>query len=197
MNSSEESMGHGKLFVLSAPSGAGKSTIIARIRPIFPDMLYSISCTTRTPRGGETDGVDYYFVTRQQFERMVEHGEFLEWKVVHGNLYGTPAGPVTEALSQGQHMILDIDVQGAQEVFVRIPGAVGVFINAPSLDVLERRLRARGTDSEGSIRTRLRNAVKEIEMARAFKYHIVNDELEKAVSSMAEIIRDESQFASE
>lgn len=196
MNSSEESMGNGKLFVLSAPSGAGKSTIISRIRPIFPDMLYSISCTTRKPREGENDGVDYYFITRQKFKRMVEQGEFLEWKEVHGNLYGTPAGPVVAGLSHGQHMILDIDVQGAQEVFNRIPDAVGVFINAPSMEVLERRLRSRGTDSEDSIRTRLLNAAKEMAMSGLFKYHIVNDELEKAVSSMVEIIRQESRLAS-
>lgn len=190
-------MTHGKLFVLSAPSGAGKSTIISRIRPMFPHMLYSISCTTRTPRHREIDGEDYYFITREAFEGMVERDEFLEWKEVHGNLYGTPAGPVTAALSRGRLMILDIDVQGAQEVFRKIPDAVGIFISAPSTEALERRLYERGTDSEDSIRVRLFNASKEMEMAGLFRYQIVNDELENAVSQMASIIRAESCSASE
>jgi guanylate kinase len=185
-------MATGKLFVISAPSGAGKSTLISRIRPLFPDMLYSISCTTRMPRRGETDGVDYYFISREKFEGMVEQDDFLEWKEVHGNLYGTPAGPVKDALSQGRRMILDIDVQGAEEVFSKLSDAVGIFISAVSMEILERRLRKRGTDSEESIRTRLLNAAREMEMVGMFRYHVVNDDLEQAVSKLGDIIRTES-----
>jgi guanylate kinase len=182
----------GKLFVISAPSGAGKSTLISKIRPMFPNMLYSISCTTRIPRRGETDAVDYYFISREKFEDMVGQDDFLEWKEVHGNLYGTPAGPVRQAISQGRRMILDIDVQGAQEVFAKIPDAAGIFISAVNLEVLERRLRMRGTDSEESIRTRLLNAEEEMKMVGMFKYHVVNDDLGKAVSELADIIRKEA-----
>jgi guanylate kinase len=188
-------MATGKLFVISAPSGAGKSTLISRIRPIFPDMLYSISCTTRMPRQGESDGVDYHFISRENFERMIEQQDFLEWKEVHGNLYGTPARPVKEALSQGGRMILDIDVQGAKEVFGNVPDAVGIFISTVNMKVLERRLRMRETDSEESIRTRLLNAAKEMEMVGMFTYHVVNDDLEKAVSELADVIRRETGAA--
>jgi len=185
-------MRQGRLFVVSAPSGAGKSTLIDRIRQLFPEMAYSISCTTRQSRGAEKDGIHYYFLTRERFEAMIRNGEFLEFKEVHGNLYGTPAKPVIEVLKQGQAMILDIDVMGAQEVFKRIPAAVGIFVNAPSLDELEKRLRARGTDSEESIRTRMDNAVREIEVGSTFQYQIVNDDLQKAVEELASIIRKES-----
>lgn len=185
-------MKQGRLFVISAPSGAGKSTLIDRIRPLFPDMVYSISCTTRQPRGEEKDGIHYHFIARDRFEAMIRNRDFLEFKEVHGQLYGTPAKPVKEVLEQGGTMILDIDVMGAQEVFKRIPKAVGVFVNAPSLEELEKRLRARGTDSEESIRTRMNNAVREIEVGSAFQYQIVNDDLEKAVEELVSIIRKES-----
>ena len=118
-------MGKGTLFVISAPSGAGKSTLMARIQRIFPHMRYSISCTSRPPRKGETEGVDYYFVSPDKFRMMIQRGEFLEWKEVHGNLYGTPAAPVSKALASSRRMILDIDVEGAKEVFKKIPGQLG------------------------------------------------------------------------
>jgi len=179
----------GLLFVISAPSGAGKSTLIAGVRSVFPDMVYSISCTTRQPREGEVDGVDYYFLSEQEFEEMVKTGQFLEWKMVHGNLYGTPISPVKKAISESKKMILDIDVQGAKEVFTKIPEAVGIFITAPSLEILEQRLRARGTDSEETIRTRLANATREMEMAKMFRYLIINDNLEKALAELVFIIK--------
>jgi guanylate kinase len=184
----------GKLFVISAPSGAGKSTLISRIRPEFPNMLYSISCTTRMPRQGESNGVDYHFISRDQFRSMIDRDDFLEWKEVHGNLYGTPAGPVREAVSRGRRIILDIDVQGAKEVFAKVHNAVGIFISAVSMKVLEHRLRMRGTDSEESIRTRLLNAETEMKMAGMFTYHVVNDELERAVQELTDIIRKESSL---
>lgn len=185
-------MKQGRLFVISAPSGAGKSTLIERIRPLFPEMVYSISCTTRQPRGKEKDGVHYYFLTRRRFEEMIAHDDFLEFKEVHGNLYGTPAKPVKEAIELGGAMILDIDVMGAQEVFKRVPNAVSIFVNAPSSEELEKRLRARGTDSEESIHTRMNNAVREIEWGGTFQYQVVNDDLDRAVEELASIIRKES-----
>jgi guanylate kinase len=186
-------MGKGTLFVISAPSGAGKSTLIAEIRRIFPQIRYSISCTSRPPRKGEREGVDYYFVSADEFRTMIERDEFLEWKEVHGNLYGTPAALISEAIASAQHMILDIDVEGAKEVFKKVPSAVGIFISVPSMAVLQRRLVLRGTDTEESVRTRMANAVREMEQAEMFKYQIINDDLEKAVGELADIIRKESE----
>ncbi len=188
-------MGKGTLFVISAPSGAGKTTLIARIRQMFPSIRYSISCTSRPPRKGETEGVHYYFVSHDKFLMMVKSEEFLEWKEVHGNLYGTPTAPVNEALASAGHMILDIDVEGAKEVFKKVPSAVGIFINAPSMAVLEQRLRLRGSDSEGSIETRMVNAAREMEQAGIFKYEIINDDLEGAVQELAGIIGRESGYS--
>ena len=182
----------GLLFIVSAPSGAGKSTLLKRVRSMFPDMLYSVSCTTRKPRPGETHGVHYFFVDDDQFTRMVREDEFLEWKEVHGNRYGTPAEPVLECLARGGRMILDIDVEGAREVFKKIPDAVGVFVMAPDMETLEQRLRSRGTDSEESLRIRLGNAAKEMESASLFQYRIVNDTLESAVQELSSIITRES-----
>jgi guanylate kinase len=155
-------------------------------------MVYSISCTTRRPRGEEKDGVHYYFLTRRRFEEMIANDDFLEFKEVHGNLYGTPAKPVKEVLDRGGAMILDIDVMGAQEVLKRIPEAVSIFVNAPSSEELEKRLRARGADSEASIQVRMNNAVREMELGSAFQYQIVNDDLGKAVEELASIISKES-----
>jgi len=188
-------MKKGTLFVISAPSGAGKSTLIETVRPMFPHMLYSVSCTTRAMRGGEIHGKDYYFVTKDEFQRMIENGDFIEWKPVHGNMYGTPAGPVRKAIETGQSMILDIDVEGAKEVFRAFPDAVGIFISVPDMMTLEKRLRLRGTDSEESVTIRLANARREMELASIFRYQIVNDDLEKAVGDLASIIRKESSGA--
>jgi guanylate kinase len=185
-------MGKGTLFVISAPSGAGKSTLITRIRRIFPEIRYSISCTSRPPRKRELEGVDYFFVSPHEFRLMRERCEFLEWKEVHGNMYGTPAGPVKDCLESGQLMILDIDVEGAKEVFKKVPEAVGIFITAPSMAALEQRLALRGTDSEESIRIRMINAVSEMKQAGMFKYQIDNDDLERAVEELAGIICRES-----
>ena len=185
-------MPHGVLFVISAPSGAGKSSLIERIRPRFPDMLYSISCTTRAPRDSEENGVQYCFLDSNAFQRMVDHGEFLEWKEVHGNRYGTPADPVHRALESGRRMILDVDVQGALQVFEKVAPTVGIFVTVPDMAELEARLRGRGTDSEQSIRTRLQNAPGEIALGSHYTYQVVNDDLEQAVEELADIIRQES-----
>ncbi len=182
----------GLLFIVSAPSGAGKSTLLERVRSMFPDMLYSVSCTTRKPRSGEIHGVHYFFLDDDQFTRMVREDKFLEWKEVHGKRYGTPAEPVLECLVRGGRMILDIDVEGAREVFRKIPEAVGVFVVPPNMEILEQRLRLRGTDSEESLRIRLGNAAREMESAGLFRYRIVNDTLESAVKELVSIIARES-----
>lgn len=190
-NAGRSSNGSGRLFVISAPSGAGKSTLLDHVRKLFPEMLYSISCTTRSPRPGEIDGVHYYFVSETEFREMMQEDRFLECKEVHGNLYGTPVEPIEHAIKAGHSIILDIDVEGAKEVFARMSSAVGIFISAPSPEVLEERLRGRGTDSEESIRLRLRNAAVEMKSAGIFRHQIVNADLAAAVEELAEIIRRE------
>ncbi|MEW6113663.1 MAG: guanylate kinase [Thermodesulfobacteriota bacterium] len=179
------------LFVISAPSGGGKTTLIARLRALFPDMAYSVSCTTRPPREGEVNREDYYFLDTHRFRQMIEEGGFLEWKEVHGNLYGSPAGPVRRCLESGQPMIMDIDVEGAKEVFGKMPDAVGIFISPPDMTVLEERLRGRGTDSEEVINRRIKNAKDELAAAKLFKYQVVNRDLEETVDQLAAIIRKE------
>jgi guanylate kinase len=185
------------VLVVSAPSGAGKTTLCSRLRAEFPAIVYSISCTTRPPRHGERDGADYYFLTPEQFEARRAAGEFLEYAQVHGAWYGTPRGPVVAALRQGRDVLMDIDVQGATQVRAyahRAPesdpihhGYVDVFIAPPSLEELRQRLVRRGTDSSNAIERRLRQA--ETEMARAgeFQHVIVNDDLDRAYAQLREI----------
>ncbi len=178
--------------MICAPSGAGKSTLITRLSGIFPDMLYSVSCTTRKPRAGEKEGVSYYFMARDEFQERIEKGGLLEWKEVHGNLYGTPAGPVEKALADGRRMILDVDVQGALEVFKRIERSVGIFITVPDLQTIEKRLKLRGTESEEDVKIRLNNAANEMRQMNNFQYIVENDDLEEATRLLAEIIQNES-----
>lgn len=186
-------MKRGTLFVISAPSGAGKSTLISAVRKLFPDLQYSISCTTRLPRENEIPGIDYCFIDKNQFLEMIQNNKFLEWKEVHGNLYGTPTDPVMEALAKGCRIVLDIDVQGAQDVFQRINDAVGIFIDVADFNVLEERLRARGADSEQSIKTRIDNARCEVALAGTFRHRVINDRLDEAIHRLAEIISSESR----
>ncbi len=143
-------------------------------------------------RPGEIPDVHYHFLSRDRFDELVRLGGFIEWKEVHGNMYGTPAGPVREALKQGASIILDIDVQGAREVFKAFPDAVGIFISAPDMRTLEQRLRRRGSDSAESIKIRLQNAQGEMELARLFRNQIVNDDLDTTINDLASIIRKES-----
>lgn len=179
----------GRLFVISGPSGSGKSTLARRAveRPETHAFL-SISATTRPQRPGERDGVDYVFLSREQFENARDQGRFLEWAEVHGNLYGTPCDPVEEHLQRGENVVLEIDVQGAAQVRQRVPAAVLIFINTPSLEVLEARLRGRGTDEEAVVQRRLANARRELEQLPLYSRMIVNDDLDRAVEELVAIL---------
>ncbi len=174
----------GVVLVLSAPSGAGKSTLVARLRQEFPDIAYSVSYTTRAPRGQEQDGRDYHFVDRERFLAMRQGGEFAEWAEVHGNFYGSAKAPVLDLLGRGRDVLFDIDVQGAAQLRKAFPEAVLVFILPPSLAELERRLRGRGTDAAEVIAKRLANARGEVAAAGDFDYLVVNDDLERACDEL-------------
>lgn len=179
-------------YVLSAPSGAGKNSLINALMARFPGRFaYSVSATTRAPRAGEQDGVHYFFKTQDEFRRMIEAGELAEWNEVHGNFYGTPRGPVDALLAAGTPVILDLDVYGKVNFDKAYPQAVGVLIVPPSLEVLEQRLRDRGTDPEETIALRLKNAVDELAFAREkgnYLYTVVNDDFDAAVEELARIV---------
>lgn len=182
-------MAQGRLFIFSAPSGAGKTTLLKRVMAELDNLAFSVSHTTRAPRAGEVDGVDYHFVSQERFAAMREQGAFLEWAEVHGNFYGTSREAVLAQLAQGVDVILDIDVQGAAIVRASqlIDGAF-VFISPPSLAELERRLRGRKTDSDETIGLRLRNAAKEMRAAVEYDYLLLNDQLEEAVTVLKAVV---------
>ena len=181
----------GKLFVITAPSGAGKSSLISALLKEEPALKLSISYTTRAPRPGEENGREYHFVDEQSFLAMRGRGEFLESAEVHGNHYGTSKRVIEEALARGEDLLLEIDWQGAQQVRKLYPGCVGIFIVPPSVQELERRMRERGQDSDAVIRRRLENAREELAHQREFKYAIINKDFETAKRELAEIIRKE------
>jgi guanylate kinase len=184
-------MKRGTPFVISAPSGGGKSSLIAKILKRFPGLVYSVSATTRAPRDGETDGVHYYFKTPAEFDAMIANGELAEWNEVHGNRYGTPRGPVDAVLATGRDVILDLDVYGKIHFDKAYPEAVGILIVPPSIEELERRLRGRGTDPEEVIRTRLKNAVDELDFGRnrgKYEHVVVNDSFERALDELCGIL---------
>ncbi|WP_417910927.1 guanylate kinase [Candidatus Electronema sp. PJ] len=182
-------MSEGILLVLSAPSGCGKTTIVRQVMAELPGLAFSVSHTTRQPRPGEGNGRDYHFVNQEQFKalRDQEPSGFLEWAEVHGNLYGTSRQEVEKRLATGTDVILDIDVQGAEQVRHNAQ-PVTVFIAPPSLAELEQRLRGRGTESPESLRIRLANAEKEMQAAPTYTYLIINDQLEQAVLALKSII---------
>lgn len=179
------------VYIISAPSGSGKSTLVARLLESVPNLMFSVSYTTRPPRGAEVEGAEYRFVTRGQFEEMLARDEFLEWAEVFGNYYGTHRCILEEARKQGKDLVLDIDVQGARQLIEKIPEAVTIFVLAPSRQVLEQRLRSRGEDREEVIRRRLRAAAEEIRNYEAYDYVLINRELAEAQETLCGIIRAE------
>ncbi len=179
------------VFVVSAPSGSGKSTLVRRLLDQDKNLRFSVSYTTRAPRGKEQPGHDYYYVTREEFERSIAAGEFLEYAEVFGNYYGTHRSELDRAGAEGKDLVLDIDVQGASQLKTRVPDAVSIFILAPSRSDLEARLRARSEDSEEVIERRLRGAAREIRDYYRYDYVLVNQDLETSVDTLASIVKAE------
>ncbi len=179
----------GSLFIVSAPSGAGKTTLCQAVRNRFPDLAYSVSYTTRTPRQGERHGVDYYFVDIREFEDGIQSGRWAEWARVHGHYYGTSARWIEDALASGRNILMDIDVAGARQMVSRFPGAVTIFIMPPSMAELERRLRKRGTDDEKTIRVRLQNARTEMDNSGWYRHRLINDDLNQARQALIDLIQ--------
>jgi len=175
-------------IILSAPSGGGKTTIAKTLLSRRKDLGYSVSCTTRAPRGTEVDGRDYYFISRAEFLAKREENEFAESAVVHGNLYGTLRSEVERVLATGRHVVMDIDVQGAVQFMRAFPQTVTIFILPPSAEVLLERLRARETESASQLAVRLQSALQELQQVAEYEYVVVNDDLERAVSSVESII---------
>lgn len=178
----------GKIFVISGPSGAGKSTVIDRVMRGRKDLAFSVSATTRHPRAGETDGVNYFFVNTSRFAAMIESGELLEYAQYAGNFYGTPKAAVMDLLEKGISVILDIEVQGALQVKSKLPEAVLVFLTPPSFAELERRLHGRKQDSEDKIRDRLEIARKELKYIDNYDYLVINDDVDSAADDIKAII---------
>lgn len=181
-----------KLFVMSAASGAGKTTLKDLVIKDFPDIKYSISATTRQPRAGEVDGVHYFLKTKEEFEELIKNDGLIEWNEVHGNYYGTPKSFVEQTLAEGNRVLFDLDVFGKVNFDKVYPTATGILILPPSDEELERRLRGRGTDSEEVIQLRLANAKKEVEFAKTqgkYEHIIVNDDLQKAADELRAILK--------
>ncbi len=180
----------GAILILSGPSGCGKSTLLKKVYENIEDYYFSISTTTREPREGERNGVDYFFVRKEDFEEDIKNGQFLEWAEVHGNYYGTSLKPIKEALTEGKLVIFDIDVQGHEIVRKKLEKVVtSVFITTPSLDELERRLTNRDTDTSAVIARRIENAKYEIKSFQKYDYFIENDDLEKASNELISIAK--------
>jgi guanylate kinase len=182
-------MPRGNLFILSGPAGAGKGTLRKILFTEMPDLVFSVSCTTRERRAGETDGRDYYYISRGEFEEMIGRDEFLEWAEVHGNYYGTRKSDVKRVLDEGSDILLEIDVQGCRLVKSREPDAIRIFITAPSLDELENRLEERGTESRAQLDVRLRNAAMEMRQAREYDHIIINDAIHRAARELIETVK--------
>ena len=191
-------------IVISAPSGAGKTTLCDLLLQNYPEICYSVSCTTREPRLNEEDGVDYHFLPLETFKKMIDEGKFLEYARVHDNYYGTLKDPVYEVLREGQCMLLDIDVVGAEQVRKHVAtlpdddpmktGFIDIFINPPSMDELLARLEHRGTDSPAIIEKRIRNAKKEMSRASEYMYQVTNDDLQTAFNRLCDIINVKAQL---
>ncbi|MET3682081.1 guanylate kinase [Alkalibacillus flavidus] len=181
----------GILFILSGPSGVGKGTVRKALFDQDPDLAYSISVTTRDPREGEEDGVDYFFKTKEDVQQMIERNELIEYAEYVGNYYGTPKAYVEQTLEQGRDVFLEIEVQGALQVKENFPEGVFIFLFPPSLEELKNRIITRGTEDEGVVRNRLSEAKKEIEMMDAYDYVVVNDDVHAAVRRIESIVESE------
>ncbi len=181
-------MSKGKLLVVSGPSGVGKGTVISELMKKRDDVCFSVSATTRAPRPGEVDGVSYFFVSHDQFDHMIENGELLEYAQYVNNCYGTPRKYVEDKLEAGMNVVLDIEVQGASQVLQAAPEAISVFLVPPSLEILEQRLRNRGTETEEQIQGRLHTARKEYKQADFYQYIVVNDTVETAADELNAIL---------
>jgi guanylate kinase len=181
-------MSEGLLIVLSGPSGVGKGTVCQALRRCTPELVYSVSATTRKPRAGEQEGVNYFFKTREEFQRMIERDELLEWAEYVGNYYGTPAEFVRRTLAEGRDILLEIDVQGAMKVREKMPDGVFVFLVPPSYEELRKRIAGRGTETPDAIRERLNAAQSEIGLMQHYDYIVVNDSVESACDRIRAII---------
>ena len=184
-------MRKGLLILISGPSGTGKGTVCDLLRQKHPEISYSISATTRQPRPGEQDGVNYYFYTKEKFREMIDQGQLLEWAEVYGNFYGTPKQKVLDRLEAGEDILLEIDTQGALNVMKVMPEGLFIFLLPPSLEELAARLKGRGTETEESLHRRLGAAVDEIKLAAKYRYVVVNDKVEDAQETIANIIEAE------
>ena len=178
----------GRIFVVSGPSGSGKSTLIGEVRQKVPGLGYSISHTSRLPRRQEKNGVEYHFLSKENFQKMIDNGEFVEWAEVYQDLYGTSVSSLRSQITMGLDVMMDIDVQGARNIKDHFKDAILIYVLPPSLEILEKRLRARGTDDEKAIRTRLKKAGKEIKNCVSYDYLVFNDQLDQAVEEMKSIL---------
>jgi guanylate kinase len=179
---------HGKLFVISSPSGGGKSTVIRTMREMDPGLSYSISATTRPPRRNELDGVDYYFLSKSEFKERIRNNAFIEWAQVHDAYYGTLRDALERSLSEGKTVLLDIDVQGGIQIKSKMPESILIFLYPPEFEVLSDRLIKRGTDSPESIKRRLEVAKSEIEVGNQYDYHVFNSSIQETVREVITII---------
>jgi guanylate kinase len=186
-------MQHGKLIIISGPSGAGKGTLVDRLVARVPELWVSVSATTRAPRPGESEGEEYFFLTADEFARRIDAGDFLEWAQVHGNRYGTLRSSVEAKMAEGRDVILEIDPQGAMQVKSLMHDAVLVFVVAPSMDELERRIRGRGAETDEQVSVRLNTAVQELQLVGNYDFVVENDDVARATDELVRIIESLAQ----
>ncbi|MHB8842363.1 MAG: guanylate kinase [Candidatus Aquicultor sp.] len=182
-----------KVFVISGPSGAGKGTLTDELLKRVPSLTRSVSATTRKPRPGEVNEVDYYFLAEDELKDHIRQGDFLEWAMVHGNYYGTLKSVVKKELESGKDVVMVIDVQGAASIKEKMPEAISIFIEPPSMAELVERLRLRNTETDAELRERLKNAETEMELAKNYDYVVINDDVEKAVDELVDIVKAEKR----